>query len=161
MVAICQQCGKKHKLHAKRLCKTCYNRQLPSHKIYQIAWRRRHPKYNAQYGRKNKEQLAKKKQIYLTQHPEMRQKNEQTYRARRKGLPATLSIEQWFAIKRIYKNRCAYCNSETKNLVQEHVIPVSKGGGYTSENIVPACASCNARKGDKEPLLIPPKRLLL
>jgi 5-methylcytosine-specific restriction endonuclease McrA len=51
----------------------------------------------------------------------------------------------------IYKrdrNKCQYCGS-TKKLTIDHVIPRSKGGGDTWENMVVACSSCNVRKGDK------------
>jgi 5-methylcytosine-specific restriction endonuclease McrA len=42
---------------------------------------------------------------------------------------------------------CQYCGSRTQ-LTVDHVIPRSKGGGSTWENIVAACAPCNRRKGD-------------
>ena len=32
---------------------------------------------------------------------------------------------------------------------RDHVIPISKGGNNTKENIVPACGSCNSKKKDK------------
>ena len=33
-----------------------------------------------------------------------------------------------------------------EQLHQEHFIPLSKGGGYTHNNIIPACRSCNSSK---------------
>jgi 5-methylcytosine-specific restriction endonuclease McrA len=42
---------------------------------------------------------------------------------------------------------CQYCGSRAQ-LTVDHVIPRSKGGGSTWENIVAACAPCNRRKGD-------------
>ena len=45
---------------------------------------------------------------------------------------------------------CQYCGSRA-NLTVDHVIPRSKGGGSTWENIVAACAPCNRRKGDHLP----------
>lgn len=45
-------------------------------------------------------------------------------------------------------NKCQYCGS-TKNLTIDHIIPRSKGGGNTWENLVTACHSCNTHKGDK------------
>ena len=35
-------------------------------------------------------------------------------------------------------------------LEQEHFIPLSKGGGYSMGNIIPACRACNASKSDKD-----------
>ena len=51
----------------------------------------------------------------------------------------------------IYKrdgNKCQYCGS-TRSLTIDHVIPRSKGGGDTWENLVVACSPCNIKKGDK------------
>jgi len=45
---------------------------------------------------------------------------------------------------------CQYCGSRS-NLTVDHVIPRSKGGGSTWDNIVAACAPCNRRKGDRLP----------
>lgn len=45
-------------------------------------------------------------------------------------------------------NKCQYCGS-TRHLTIDHVIPRSKGGGDTWENMVVACSSCNMKKGDK------------
>jgi 5-methylcytosine-specific restriction endonuclease McrA len=41
-------------------------------------------------------------------------------------------------------------------LTQEHVIPVSRGGGTTAENIVPACGKCNSSKKDRGILVMLP-----
>lgn len=67
-------------------------------------------------------------------------------RARLRGLPDTLTLEQWNEIKESFGHRCAYCG-EAGPLEQEHVTPLSKGGGTTNDNIVPACRSCNSKKG--------------
>lgn len=45
-------------------------------------------------------------------------------------------------------NRCQYCGS-IKNLTLDHIVPKSKGGKNTWDNLVVACHSCNAKKGDK------------
>ena len=45
---------------------------------------------------------------------------------------------------------CQYCGSRS-NLTVDHVIPRSKGGNSSWENIVASCAPCNRRKGDRTP----------
>ena len=45
---------------------------------------------------------------------------------------------------------CQYCGSRS-NLTVDHVIPRSKGGSSSWENIVASCAPCNRRKGDRLP----------
>jgi 5-methylcytosine-specific restriction endonuclease McrA len=45
---------------------------------------------------------------------------------------------------------CQYCGSRT-SLTVDHVVPRSKGGGSSWENIVASCAPCNRRKGNALP----------
>jgi 5-methylcytosine-specific restriction endonuclease McrA len=45
---------------------------------------------------------------------------------------------------------CQYCGSRGQ-LTVDHVIPRSKGGDSSWENIVASCAPCNRRKGDSLP----------
>jgi 5-methylcytosine-specific restriction endonuclease McrA len=45
---------------------------------------------------------------------------------------------------------CQYCGARS-NLTVDHVIPRSKGGGSSWENIVASCAPCNLRKGNSLP----------
>ena len=47
-------------------------------------------------------------------------------------------------------HKCQYCGSRS-NLTLDHVIPISKGGNSSWENLVTACKKCNARKGDFTP----------
>lgn len=44
--------------------------------------------------------------------------------------------------------KCAYCHA-TDDLTFDHVVPRSKGGKTTWENIVTACSPCNLRKGGR------------
>ncbi len=45
-------------------------------------------------------------------------------------------------------HRCQYCGS-SKQLTIDHVIPRSKGGTHTWDNVTIACETCNHKKGDK------------
>ncbi|MGV3758376.1 MAG: HNH endonuclease [Actinomycetota bacterium] len=44
-------------------------------------------------------------------------------------------------------HRCQYCGATAESI--DHVIPRSKGGPHTWENVVAACRPCNVRKGDQ------------
>ena len=46
---------------------------------------------------------------------------------------------------------CQYCRKEftAKNLTLDHVIPKSRGGNTSWENVVTACSNCNHKKGDR------------
>lgn len=53
----------------------------------------------------------------------------------------------------IYKrdeHTCQYCGV-SKDLTLDHLIPRSKGGKSSWNNLVTACKRCNARKGDSKP----------
>jgi 5-methylcytosine-specific restriction endonuclease McrA len=45
---------------------------------------------------------------------------------------------------------CQYCGSRS-SLTVDHVVPRSKGGSSSWDNIVASCAPCNRRKGDLLP----------
>ena len=45
---------------------------------------------------------------------------------------------------------CQYCG-QPEDLTFDHVVPRSKGGLTTWENVVAACSPCNLRKGDRLP----------
>jgi 5-methylcytosine-specific restriction endonuclease McrA len=46
---------------------------------------------------------------------------------------------------------CQYCGSTRGGLTVDHVIPRSKGGSSSWDNIVACCVPCNRRKGDLLP----------
>ena len=65
-------------------------------------------------------------------------------------LPFTHGKTDYPTRSMIYKrddNECQYCGSKT-NLTIDHVIPRSRGGEDTWENLVTCCASCNSKKGN-------------
>lgn len=71
-------------------------------------------------------------------------------RALKRKLPNHFSSDDWIKCLKIFKQSCAYCGIDNEPLEQEHVKPLSKGGGLVVSNIVPACRTCNASKGTKE-----------
>lgn len=60
-----------------------------------------------------------------------------------------LTDEQWTALKAAWAG-CAYCGAVDKPLQRDCVLPISRGGRYTLDNIAPACDSCNASKCNSE-----------
>lgn len=49
--------------------------------------------------------------------------------------------------------RCAYCGKyfDHDELTRDHIIPKSKGGKNTWDNIITACKGCNGKKRDRTP----------
>ena len=115
-----------------------HEREIERSHHYYVAHREERGEYSRQYfGR------------WAKANPDKRRRNEHRRRARMANLPATLTTEQWQEILESYGHACAYCGATGVPLEQEHMIPVSRGGGYTAANIVPACGPCNSRKGTK------------
>jgi len=55
--------------------------------------------------------------------------------------------------QRIYQRdgfQCVYCGTY-KNLTIDHVMPKSRGGANSWENMVTCCFTCNSKKGSKTP----------
>lgn len=113
------------------------------------AWRLAHPD---QRRAKNKawrlahvEQMKAQHHAWRLANPGAGQVICQRYRAQKRNLPNTLTVSEWRNICAAYRFRCAYCGKKTK-LTQDHVLSLSKGGGTTAHNTLPACQSCNASK---------------
>ena len=66
-------------------------------------------------------------------------------------VPLSRIVSQKPSRSMIYKRdgyKCQYCSS-TRRLTIDHVVPKSKGGGESFNNLVVACSSCNTKKGNK------------
>jgi len=60
-----------------------------------------------------------------------------------------LTTTQWDALVETWA-ACAYCGDTVGPFQKDCVLPISRGGRYTFENVVPACRSCNASKCNSE-----------
>jgi 5-methylcytosine-specific restriction endonuclease McrA len=60
-----------------------------------------------------------------------------------------LTAEQWAALKGAWQG-CAYCGAAEGALQRDCVMAISRGGRYTIDNVVPACAKCNTSKCNDE-----------
>ncbi|MFN5513613.1 MAG: HNH endonuclease [Cyanobacteriota bacterium] len=62
------------------------------------------------------------------------------------------------------RHTCQYCDYKGEQLTLDHIIPRSRGGLDTWENLVTACVRCNVKKGNRTPkeanmlLSHPPRR---
>ncbi len=60
-----------------------------------------------------------------------------------------LADSQWSSLQELWQG-CAYCGAVEGPLQRDCVLPISRGGRYTIDNVVPACRSCNASKCNHE-----------
>lgn len=106
-------------------------------------WQINHPKYYSEYNKKYRQTLRGKATV---------QRRNIQRRTQEKNIINTLTSQEWLDILEKYSYKCAYCGVEfgIENMPQkDHIIPISKGGHNTKENVVPACKSCNTRKSNK------------
>jgi 5-methylcytosine-specific restriction endonuclease McrA len=111
-------------------------------------WRENNPeKVKALYKswvESNRDRVRGLNQKWNTEHPEH-------HRRRYDALKnSDFSFEQWLDILDQFGHCCVYCGRGDKKLTMDHVIPISKGGEHSKENVVPACRSCNSKKGNRE-----------
>jgi hypothetical protein len=124
---------KENPMLVTRRNKMYYKNNVEKHRRYRENNKEKLSEYSKQYTKKNREKFIFKVQ----------KRN-----AMKRKLPNTLTVEQWEQARKYFNYECAYCGKKEK-LEQEHFIPLSKGGGYTHNNIIPACKSCNCSKRDK------------
>ena len=65
---------------------------------------------------------------------------------RRKDVPLTKRN-----VLRRDDSTCQYCGERMPDMTTDHVVPKSRGGDDSWENLVCACPRCNAVKGDRTP----------
>lgn len=86
---------------------------------------------------------------YSRRNPEKAQLAKRKRRARIRSHDVLhLTSRDWLRLRRRYDDRCAYCRRSIP-LTIDHVVPITRGGRHAIGNILPACMSCNASKGNR------------
>lgn len=173
---VCSGCGeiKNGSVYTKGLCKSCYSKKAYKEKNVRVdKFCEKCFKNLSKYAISSLCKACRNKEKYKN-NPEYREKiisrnslnsKKESYkenkriavirrRVKEKEAPNTLTKNEWVEILEKYNYKCAYCGEKNK-LEVDHIIPVSKGGGTTKENVVPACRSCNSRKGNSVGLYVP------
>ena len=139
-------------------------------KQWYLDHKEQYKQWNKQYRLNHKEEKKQWSKQYYLDHPEKKKEYKKQYygtpegkankqrenakrRAKEREIINTLTGEEWIGILKKYKFRCAYCGKKFTLFDREtkdHIIPISKGGDNTKENIVPACRSCNSKKGNRK-----------
>lgn len=137
--------NKEYRKHNKEKI-SIYNKQYAKNNIMKML---RQNAYGRQWYINNRDRVLEEKKIYAKEHLEKNRITNQIRRSNKLKLLNTLTLEQWLDIKQHFNDRCAYCGKELP-LEQEHFIPLSQGGEYTVNNIIPSCKSCNCSKNDRD-----------
>jgi 5-methylcytosine-specific restriction endonuclease McrA len=93
----------------------------------------------------NKEASNAKSREYKQKNKARLNFNHHKQRAKKHGVLATVTYEDWRALCDQYQNRCLCCG-EQKPLVVDHVIAMVLGGSHTLDNLQPLCKECHVKK---------------
>lgn len=99
----------------------------------------------------NPQRVRENKKRWWAAHPEAKRVKLSRHRARKRGNGGAHTAAEWIALCWASAWRCLYCGVvlNEKTTVQEHKIPLARGGTDNIENIAVSCMLCNARKGAK------------
>ena len=110
--------------------------------------------YIRNYKRTN-EAYKEKQQIYDREyrrlHPEQNAQNFNNRRARILQAGGSFTSREWKKLCKHYHHTCLCCGRHEPEikLTADHVVPLSKGGTNSIDNIQPLCQSCNSSKHRK------------
>lgn len=96
----------------------------------------------------NRESVLARTAAYRRKHPELYRVAKNRYRTRAAENGGALSEVEWLAICEGQDGKCARC-SQKRKLTLDHVVPVSRGGPTTRENVQALCKPCNSSKSVK------------
>lgn len=118
-------------------------------KKYSQAWRDRNPEKSIEFGRKN---YSKHRERHLVNSKTWREANpdkRKSYNDKRRTIKYqtdfALTPQEWKWVLELCEHKCLKCGS-TKSIEQDHIIPLSRGGGHHIDNVQPLCDSCNNHK---------------
>lgn len=80
----------------------------------------------------------------------IKQYSNEKRRTAKQALEANFTKRQWQSCQAHFNNRCCYCGGKQDIMSMDHFIPLSKGGEWTVNNIVPSCMSCNSSKRQRD-----------
>ncbi len=122
---------------------------------YSKEWRERNPEKAKQlcqdWYERNKEHYQEQKRKHRQENKEQIRQYGRQRRARKAGAKGSHTYKEWEAKLEEFHHLCAYCSGQlnalsSKDITEDHIIPLTRGGSDYIENIVPACRSCNSKK---------------
>ena len=102
--------------------------------------------YKTHY-QENKEEVLARTNAYKKANPDKLLVWHHKRRANKQG---SFTAQEWQDLCARHDYRCLACGESNVKLTVDHVVPLSKGGMNTIENLQPLCGSCNSSKHTKE-----------
>lgn len=123
-------------------------------KAYTKEWKKRNPEQYKNQRRKWREDnpTYDKEWLQTAKGKAVKQRGNIARQIRLCNVVNTLTSQEWIDKLIEYNFKCAYCGVTFDDIdvpTIDHIVPISKGGDNTKDNVVPACQSCNSKKGTK------------
>jgi hypothetical protein len=175
-VCICSNAREYYKKHTERAKEQSTERRKKNPEKYRayvkkskIKTAEKVKEYNARWARNNPEKIRQHNATRYQNHPDVVKENSKKWfrehpdevRIRNRNRLAKVnnapgngwSVKEEKQLIEDYGHRCAYCDKKTDKITMDHIVPITRGGTHSIENIAPACGSCNSSKHNK-PLLV-------
>lgn len=119
-------------------------------------YREQSKQQTAQWQRENRERVnagARRRWPIAKLTPQARanKKNKKYLRRARLKNAGKYTPREWRDLCAFYEHRCLCCGEQFSldALTVDHVVPLSRGGLNTIDNLQPLCMNCNRRKNDR------------
>jgi hypothetical protein len=154
MIKVCanQACGKEFTPNVfrpgqKYCCRKCENH------VNRNTWygvnKERSATVHHMWHASNKNKASDYGKMWRQLNPDKRQDMHRRRRATKFGAAGDhYTASQFQDLCSQFDNICLKCG-QSKNLTADHVVPLSKGGSDSIDNIQPLCGICNSEKGTK------------
>jgi 5-methylcytosine-specific restriction endonuclease McrA len=106
-------------------------------------------------GRKSRNKHAEERNAYQREYGKANRDKITLFtnirRARKLSAKGSHTDQEWQSLKAFYQYKCLCCEKQEPEikLTRDHVLPLTKGGSDSIDNIQPLCARCNSKKNFK------------
>lgn len=109
--------------------------------------------YNREWRAKNKESARDRHRRWRSANIEKARTSCRNRRARKRQADGHHSEADAINIRKLQRDRCAYCKTRLHNSGElDHIIPLSKGGTNWPRNLQWLCQPCNSSKHARDPI---------
>lgn len=142
-------------------CKACVSLWVSAHKEYYRDKKREYREkdehkirtYRREYYLKNVDQEKEAAKLWAGSNRLKRRISESSRRAAKRRSSGKYGKEDVEALLSLQKWKCACCKGKVGKIFHiDHVMPLSKGGSNSKDNLQILCPTCNMQKKDKHPV---------